>query len=57
MKIRAQLYGMLDVTIISFVPANSNDIKVVYVDNKGKVDSCYLDKVQILDEEYIPTAK
>lgn len=56
MKIRARLYGVVDITIIAFVPANSNDIKVVYVDNKGKVDSCYLDKVEILDKDYIPTA-
>lgn len=55
MKIRAKIFGLFEVTIIDFVPANSNDVKVIYVDDKGKVDSCYLDKVEILDKDYIPT--
>lgn len=54
MKIRAKLYGVYNVTIIAFVSTNGNDIEVIYVDDKGKVDSCYLDKVEILDKEYIP---
>ena len=57
MKIKAILYGMFNVTIIDFVSANYNDIKAVYVDDDGKVDSCYLDKVQIIDKDYIPTTK
>lgn len=57
MKIRASLYGMYNVTIIDFVSANSNDVKVVYVDDEGKVSSCYLDKVKILDKDYIPTTR
>jgi hypothetical protein len=57
MKIRARLYGMYNITIIDFVPANTNDVKVVYVDHEGKVSSCYLDKVQILDKDYVPTTR
>ena len=57
MKIRAKLYGVYNVTIIDFVPANSNDVKVVYVDYDGTVSSCYLDKVEIIDEDYIPTSR
>lgn len=57
MKIRARLYGLYNVTIIDFVPANSNDVKAVYVDYEGKVRSCYLDDVQILDKDYAPTTR
>lgn len=46
---------MFEVTIIDFVSAHSSDIKAVYVDNKGKVDSCYMDHIEILDKDYIPT--
>lgn len=55
MKIKASLYGK-NITIIDFVPAYSNLVKVIYVNLAGKVSSCYLDddKLQILDEEYIP---
>ncbi len=54
MKIKAKIFGLYEVTIIDFVSAHSNDIKAVYVDDKGRLDSCYLDKVEILDKEYIP---
>lgn len=57
MKIRAKLYGVYNITIIDFVPANSNDVKVVYVDYDGTVSSCYLDKVEILDKDYIPATR
>lgn len=57
MKIRAKLYGVYNITIIDFVPANNNDVKVVYVDYDGTVSSCYLDKVEILDKDYIPTTR
>ena len=57
MKIRAKLYGIYNVTIIDFVSANSNDVKVIYVDHEGKVKSCYLDNIQILDEDYVPTTR
>ena len=53
MKIRAKIFGVFEVTIIGFVSANRHDVKVIYVDDKGKVDSCYLDVVEILDKEYI----
>lgn len=56
MKIRAKLYGVYNVTIIAFVSTNINDIEVIYVDDEGKIDSCYLDKVKVLDKDYIPTA-
>lgn len=55
MKIRAKIYGMFEVTIIDFVSAHSSDIQAVYVDDTGKVNSCYMDKIEILDKEYIPT--
>ena len=57
MKIRAKLYGLYNVTIIDFVSANDHDVKVVYVDYEGKVSSCYLDKIKILDEDYVPTTR
>ena len=55
MKIKASLYGE-NITIIDFVPAYDRDIKVIYITLAGNVSSCYLDedKLQILDEEYIP---
>ena len=53
MKIRAKIFGMYEVTIIDFVSAY-DDVKAVYVTSKGNVDSCYIDKVEILDREYIP---
>lgn len=55
MNIRARVFGVFEVTIIDFVSALSHDIKAVYVDNKGKVDSCYIDEIEILDKNYIPT--
>ena len=55
MKIRARVLGVFEVTIIAFVPAHSCDVKAVYVDNNGKVNSCYIDHIEILDKDYIPT--
>jgi hypothetical protein len=55
MKIRARILGVFEVTIIDFVPAHSCDVKAVYVDDKGKVKSCYIEHVEILDKDYIPT--
>lgn len=55
MKIRARIFGMFEVTIIDFVSVHSIDIKAVYVDDKGEVGSCYMDRVEILDKDYIPT--
>ena len=55
MKIRARVYGVFEVTIIDFVSALSHDIKAVYVDDKGKLDSCYISQIEILDKDYIPT--
>ena len=57
MKIRARLYGLYNVTIIDFVSANDHDVKAVYVNCEGKVSSCYLDNVQILDEDYVPATR
>ena len=55
MKIRAKIYGIKEVIIIDFVSALSHDIKAVYVDYTGQVDSCYLDNnIEILDRDYIP---
>ena len=54
MKIRAKIFGMFEVTIIGFVSANTHDVKAIYVDDRGMVDSCYLNRVEILDKEYIP---
>ena len=54
MKIRAKIFGLFEANIIGFVSANTNDVKIIYVDDKGMLDSCYLDKVEILDREYIP---
>ena len=54
MKIKAKIFGMFEVTIIDFVSAHSSDIKAVYVDEYGSMDSCYLDKIKILDKDYIP---
>ncbi len=55
MKIKARIFGMYEVIIIDFVSAHSSDIKAVYVDEYGSVDSCYLDKIKIIDKDYIPT--
>ena len=54
MKIKAKIFEKLEVTIIDFVSVNKNDVKAIYVDEKGRVDSCYLHRVEILDKEYIP---
>jgi hypothetical protein len=54
MKIKARVYGNLEVIIIGFVSAYSHDVKAVYIDKNGKVGSCYLDSVEVIDSEYIP---
>ena len=54
MKIKARVYGKFEVTIIGFVPAHSHDVKAVYINKDGKVESCYLDYVEVIDSEYIP---
>ena len=54
MQIRAKLYGVEEVIIIDFVSALSHDIKAVYVDYTGKVGSCYIDRIEIIDNDYIP---
>lgn len=54
MKIKAKIFGLYEVTIIDFVSAHSSDIKAVYVDDYGSVDSCYLDKIKIIDKDYVP---
>ena len=54
MKIRAKVYGVQEVIIIDFVSALSHDIKAVYVDYTGKVGSCYIDSIEILDRDCIP---
>lgn len=46
---------MFEVIIIDFVPTHSGDIKAVYIDDRGNVKSCYIDHVEILDKDYIPT--
>lgn len=54
MKIKAKIFEKFEVTVIGFVSTNPNYVKAIYVDSKGRVDSCYLDRVEILDPEYIP---
>lgn len=54
MKIKAKIYGYHEVMIIDFVSAHTHDIKAVYVDESGKVDSCYIEHVEIMDKDYIP---
>ena len=54
MKIKAKIYGYHEVIIIDFVSAHTHDIKAVYVDESGKVDSCYIEHVEIIDKDYIP---
>ena len=54
MKIKARVYGRFEVTIIGFVSAYSRDVKAVFIDKKGKVESCYLTHVEVIDSEYIP---
>ena len=54
MKIKAKR-GNEEVIIIDFVSAHTYDIKAVYVDYKGRVGSCYVQDITILDKNYIPT--
>lgn len=54
MKIRARVYGKFEVTIIGFVSAHSHGVKAVYIDKNGKVESCYLEYVEVIDSDYIP---
>ena len=53
MKIKARVHEKF-VTIIGFVSAHSHDVKAVYIDKNGKVESCYLKYVEVIDSEYIP---
>lgn len=55
MRIRAKAFGMFEVTVIDFVQAYDHDVKAVYVDHNGQVDSCYIDHIKILDKDYVPT--
>ena len=55
MKIRARVLEVFEVTIIDFVSADSSDIKAIYIDDAGKVDSCFIDHIEILDKDYIPS--
>ena len=55
MEIKARAFGLLEVTIIDFVSAHNSDIKAIYVDAEGKVDSCFINRIEILDKDYIPS--
>lgn len=54
MKIKARVHGRLEVIVIGFVSAYSHDVKAVFIDKDGKVGSCYIDNVEVIDSEYIP---
>ena len=54
MKIKAKLYGIEEITIIDFISANTHDVKAVYIDYKGRVASCDIEDITILDKDYIP---
>ena len=54
MKIRAKVYGIFEATVIDFVH-NTDKVEAVYVDSDGKVCSCCIDDVKIVDKDYIPT--
>ena len=55
MKIRAKVFEMFEVTVIDFIQAGDRDVKAVYIDHDGKVDSCYINHIKILDKDYVPT--
>ena len=55
MKIRARIFKVFEVIIIDFVSAYQRDVEAVYIDDAGKVGSCPIDHVEILDEDYIPS--
>lgn len=54
MKIRAKIYDTKEVYIIGFVTCFDNCVHAVYVDRYGKVSDCSIDRVKILDSNYIP---
>lgn len=55
MKIRARIFKVFEVIIIDFVSAYNSDVEAVYIDDAGKVGRCFIDHVEILDEDYIPS--
>ena len=54
MKIRAKIYGTIEVYIIGFVICFDKYVHAVYVDCDGKVSDCSIDRIEILDSNYIP---
>ena len=52
MNILAKLYNTRTVRIIAFVPNYPHDVQAIYVDADGKVDSCYIEHLTIIDPEY-----
>ena len=55
MKIKAK-YVVEDVIIIAFVPAYDKYVQAIYVEDDGKIGTCYVDNglLTITDENYIP---
>ncbi len=56
MKIKAKVkYESHEVYIIDFVTRYENSTYAVYINSNGKVATCNIEHVDIIDKEYIPT--
>jgi hypothetical protein len=55
MRIKAKFFNQ-DIVIIDFVSVYEKAIKVIYVDQEGTIDSCYLDSndLKVVDNDYLP---
>ena len=56
MKIKAKYYDR-NVTIIDFVNTIGSNIKAIYIDENGNIDTCYLgidNHLVVVDNEYLP---
>lgn len=55
MKIKAKYYNQ-NVTIIAFINiTSSNIVKVVYINEDGRLGTCHLDgDLTVIDKEYLP---
>jgi hypothetical protein len=52
MNIKAKLYNTHTVRIVAFVPAFKHDVLAVYVDAWGKINTCDIEDIIIIDPEY-----
>lgn len=56
MKIKAKYYDR-NITIIDFVSTIGSNIKAIYIDENGNIDTCYLSTdshLVVVDKDYLP---